>query len=142
MVLPRNNIGIDVVHVSSLDEGLTWGIHIFFFWKTHTKNHDFWPGQNVNCKISRKSADHHHPEGANRSFRQPLQQKHNMNFPEKPGTVGTTTSHLLSSHDFLPRWTFSIIVKKIETKSGEMMVVSKFGSSPFPRGASCSFQGR
>ena len=123
-VLPRNNVGIDVVHVSSLDEGLTWGIHIFFFGNTHTKNPwllDFWP-KCLACKISTKICWSSPPRGwLLRSFRQPVATKtQRLDFPEKPGTVGTRVLPSLE----LPRvsgrqWTFLIYSpKQIETKSG------------------------
>ena len=110
-VLPRNNIGIDVVHVSSLDEGLTWGIHILFFLETHTrKTHDFWTfGQNVwPAKYPRKSADHHHPEGAC-SF--------------VPATAGNRRNGSNIPSLELSRFSaaidlFDLLSKQIETKSG------------------------
>ena len=115
-VLPRNNIGIDVVHVSSLDEGLTWEFTWLFFGKHTRKTHDFLTfGQNVwPAKYPRKSADHHHPEGGftvrsgNRNATKTPPRKTRFQIPslELPRVFAARKTFLIYSP------------KQIETKSG------------------------
>ena len=85
--------------------------HLFFFGNTHTrKTHDFWTfGQNVwPAKYPRKSADHHHPEGAC-SF--------------VPATAGNRRNGSNIPSLELSRFSaaidlFDLLSKQIETKSG------------------------